>query len=154
MQAHGQAAVSEGRCAGGQAGPTSPRKGVASVKALFADIAAGLVQGCKDLAAAAARASSYDALVTRARNDHVRICAPTFARVRATHPLERAVELGAVEFDAYLLITLRGRMDSFDEPTKARARAEIRRIERSCRDDGEDGSSRLPRVGMPQPMSL
>ena len=153
MQAHGQAAVSEGRCAGGQAGPTSPRKGVASVMALFEGIAAGLVQGCKELAAAA-QASSYDALLTRARNDHVRICAPMFARVRATHPLERAVELGDVEFDAYLLIALRRRMDSFDEPTKARARAEIRRIERSCRDDGEGGSSRLPRVGMPQPMSL
>tara|TARA_B100000459_G_scaffold128562_1_gene81943 strand:- start:484 stop:1902 length:1419 start_codon:yes stop_codon:yes gene_type:complete len=147
-------AVAEKRCVGGQAGPTSPRKGVASVKALFADIAAGLVQGCKDLAAAAGQASSYDALLTRARNDHVRICAPTFARVRATHPLERAVELGRVEFDAYLLIALRARMDSFDEPTKARARAEIRRIERSCRDDGEGGSSRLPRVGMPQPMSF
>ena len=153
MQAHGQAAVSEGRCAGGQAGPTSPRKGVASVKALFAGIAAGLVKGCKDLAAAA-RASSYDALVTRARNEHVRICAPTFARVRATHPLERAVQLGAVEFDAYLLIALRDSMDSFDEPTKARAWEEIRRIESSCRDDGEGGLSRLPRVGMPQPMSL
>ena len=121
--------------------------------ALFEGIAAGLVQGCKELAAAA-QASSYDALLTRARNDHVRICAPTFARVRATHPLERAVQLGDVEFDAYLLIALRGSMDSFDEPTKARAWEEIRRIERSCRDDGEGGSSRLPRVGMPQPMSL
>ena len=77
-----------------------------------------------------------------------------FARVRATHPLERAVELGAVEFDAYLLIALRRRVDSFDEPTKARARAEIRRIERSCRDDGKGGLSRLPRVGLPRPMSL
>ena len=80
------------------------------------------------------------------------ICAPTFARVRATHPLERAVQLGAVEFDAYLLIALRRRMDSFDEPTKARALKEIRRIEESC--PGEGGLSRLPRVGMPQPMSL
>jgi hypothetical protein len=154
LEINGQPAVSEGRCAGGHSGRTGTSKGVASVKALFAGIAAGLVQGCKDLAAAAARASNYDTLVTRARNDHVRICAPMFARVRATHPLERAVELGAVEFDAYLLIALRRRVDSFDEPTKARARAEIRRIERSCRDDGEDGSSRLPRVGMPQPMSF
>ncbi len=132
--ANGRSAVKEQRCAHGRNGGNS--KGVASVKALFAGIAAGLVQGCKDLAAAGRAASSYDALVTRARNDHVRICAPTFARVRATHPLERAVELGAVEFDAYLFIALFRRMDSFDLPTKARAWDEICRIERSCRDDG------------------
>ena len=148
--ANGQAAVSERRCVGGSAG-TRSNKGVASVMALFAGIASGLVQGCRELAAAA-RASSYDALLTRARNDHVRICAPTFARVRATHPLERAVQLGAVEFDAYLLIALRRRLYSFDRPTKARALKEIRRIEESC--PGEGGLSRLPRVGMPQPMSF
>ena len=141
----------EKHCTGGRAGVQHPKRGVTSVKALFAGIATGLVKGCKDLAAAG-RTSSYDALLTRARNDHVRICAPTLARVRATHPLERAVQLGDVEFDAYLLVALRRRLYSFDRPTKARALKEIRRIEESC--PGEGDLSRLPRVGMPQPMSL
>ena len=133
--AHGCSSVAERRCTGGGADRTGINKGVESVKVLFAGIATGLVQGCRELAAAG-RASSYDALLTRARNDHVRICAPTFARVRATHPLERAVQLGDVEFDAYLLIALRRRLYSFDRPTKARALKEIRRIEESCPGEG------------------
>ena len=78
--ANGQAAVSEGRCAGGRAGVREPSKGVESVKALFAGIAAGLVQGCKELAAAA-RASNYDALVTLAR---ATTCASARRRLHAS----------------------------------------------------------------------
>ena len=77
LQAHGRAAVRERSCAGGRAGARPSGyvpKGVTAVKDLLAGVAAGLVRGCKDLAAAGRHFESFDALVTYVKHEHVAIC--------------------------------------------------------------------------------
>ena len=71
-------------------------KGVTAVKDLLAGVAAGLVRGCKDLAAAGRRYETLDALVTYVKHEHVAICRAEseLAGGEGLEPLKHAEGLG------------------------------------------------------------
>ena len=146
QQAHGRAAVGEQRCAGGHAGRTPSGyvpKGVTAVKDLLAGVAAGLVRGCKDLAAAGRRYETLDKLVNYVKREHVAICRAEseLAGGEGLSPLKHAEGLGDVEWRWYLDYELRRRLslppddaDAFDAPTALRAHEELYRLYSSRRE--------------------
>ena len=146
LQAHKRAAVGEQRCVGGQSGRMPSDyvpKGVTAVKDLLAGVAAGLVRGCKDLAAAGRHFESFDALVTYVKREHVAICRAEseLAGGEGLSPLKHAEGLGYVEWRSYLDYELRRRLslppddaDAFDAPTALRAHEELYRLYSSRRE--------------------
>ena len=139
-------AVAERRAAGGQAGVRPSGyvpKGVTAVKDLLAGVAAGLVRGCKDLAAAGRHFESFDALMTYVKREHVAICRAEseLAGGEGLSPLKHAEGLGYVEWRSYLAHELRRRRslprdhtDAFDAPTALRAYEELVRLDSSRRE--------------------
>ena len=139
-QARGRAAVGEQPCAGGRAGTVPEPKGVTAIKDLLAGVAAGLVQGCKDLAAAGRHFESFDALVTYVKHEHVAICRAEseLAGGEGLSPLKHAEGLGYVEWRSYLAHELRRRLslprdhpDAFDASTTLRASEELYHLDSS-----------------------
>lgn len=118
-------------------------KGVTAVKDLLAGVAAGLVRGCQDLAAAGRHFESFDALVTYVKHEHVAICRAEseLAGGEGLSPLKHAESLGDVEWRSYLAHELRRRRslprdhaDAFDAPTALRAYEELVRLDSSRRE--------------------
>ena len=146
QKAHGRPAVGERRAAGGNAGVRPSGyvpKGVTAVKDLLAGVAAGLVQGCQDLAAAGRHFESFDALMTYVKREHVAICRAEseLAGGEGLSPLKHAEGLGYVEWRSYLAHELRRRRslprdhaDAFDAPTALRAYEELVRLDSSRRE--------------------